>query len=1001
MIAAYELHFGQPWWLLLALLAPPMIWLGWRNLGSLGTARRWLAVVLRVLVVALLVAMLAHPTLTRKEEKVTVVAVLDRSQSIPQELQASAAAFMDQALTRKPDGDQIAVIDVAEDARIAMLPSGTTKIDPRATGFTGEQSKLFAGLQMAMAIAPPETATRILLASDANETVGDLLEVARIAAANHIPIDVLPLPYNYAHEVVFKRLVSPRAARSGQTVQLRFVLSSTGPAAGQLALSVNGTPADLDPGSSRMTVSVELQAGTNVKVVSIPVGSSGVQEYEATFIPDAEPGKAPQDTLMPNNHASSVTFVAGPGHVLVVDPAGGEKSKPIIAALQAANIDARAGDMSAFPTRLFELMDVDAIMTLDVPNHMFTHEQEEMLCRYVTDLGGGLVMVGGPDSYGAGGWIGSEVAKILPVDPDPPQKKELPKGALVMVMHACEMPDGNYWGKEVAIAAASTLSRLDLVGVVDYGWNNGDKHWVYPLGLVGNRSAVTSAIKQMQMGDMPDFGAPLQAAYDALKGSDAGQKHIIIISDGDPQVPNPALVAKLREARIKVSGVAVSPHDGPGSTPQYKAFVQDTGGNFYDVTDPKKLPQIFIKEAQIVQRALINEEPFTPKLIDPMHEVIRGLGALPNLNGYVLTGPKGGLSQVILTSPKKDPILATGQAGLGRVVAFTSSADSQWAKDWLAWGGFGKFWEQTVRWVGRSTQAADCEVVCDLDGRTVTVTAEAVDKAGEFVQFANIAGQVISPEMGTRELPLTQVGPGQYRGTFQTDKTGSYLVNLRYKRAGAEGGVGTVQSVVIQPHAPEYRDLTDNSALLMEVARITGGRVLEPEPDKADLFSHAGLVFPQTPQPVIATLMLIWLALFWLDVACRRVVVDFVGIGRKIAAFIRQARPGKVNDQTLDQLKNRREQVREQLAVKAKEKRDANASRKYEPGQAGATGGQSASLPMADVDKPAPPPRKPAGIPAPSAGAAAGSDESHLSRLLKAKRTAQDRIEQTRKEKEQ
>ena len=112
-----------------------------------------------------------------------------------------------------------------------------------------------------------------------------------------------------------------------------------------------------------------------------------------------------------------------------------------------------------------------------------------MICRYVTDLGGGLVTIGGPESYGAGGWIGSPVARILPVDMDPPQKKQMPKGALVLIMHACEMPRGNYGGKRVAIAAIRSLSRLDYVGVLVYGWGAGGASWVYKFSLATCRTS--------------------------------------------------------------------------------------------------------------------------------------------------------------------------------------------------------------------------------------------------------------------------------------------------------------------------------------------------------------------------------------------------------------------------------------------------------------------------------------------------------------------------------
>ena len=49
-----------------------------------------------------------------------------------------------------------------------------------------------------------------------------------------------------------------------------------------------------------------------------------------------------------------------------------------------------------------------------------------------------------------------------------------------------------------------------------------------------------------------------------------------------------------------------------------------------------------------------------------MSEIIRGFeSGFPPLDGYVVTGPKGGFAQLILTGPKDDPILASTQAGAG------------------------------------------------------------------------------------------------------------------------------------------------------------------------------------------------------------------------------------------------------------------------------------------------------------------------------------------------
>jgi uncharacterized membrane protein len=768
-----------------------------------------------------------------------------------------------------------------------------------------------------------------------------------------------------------------------------------------------------------------------------------VHQFDAAFIPD---GPA-DDKLAQNNRASAVTFVAGPGHILVVS-AEPREAQNLMKAMKGASIDARGIGAGEFPAQLPGLLDVDAIVLVNTPNDLFTMGQQDMICRYVTDLGGGLVIVGGPQSYGAGGWLGSPVAKIIPVDMDPPQKKQMPKGALVLIMHACEMPQGNFWGKTVAIEAVRVLSKHDLIGVLDYSWSGGGAggHWVYPLSPAGDKRACIAQINQMEMGDMPDFGTPVQAAHDALKAATAGQKHIIIISDGDPQMPSPALINDLVKEKITVTGVAVFPHD-PSQVQSLYTLARATRGQFYNPKSPDELPKIFIKEAQVVRRSLIIEDPFQPRIASGLSDILRGVTALPVLDGRVLTGPKGGLSEVVLATTDKEPVLATEQAGLGRVAAFTSSADSRWAGKWLAWGGFDRFWEQTVRWAAKSPQATDCEAFADVQGRDVTLTVEAVQPGGKFVQFANIVGQVIAPDMTTRPLELSQIGPGQYRANFQADQGGSFLVNLRYRRSGENQADQLVQSVVTVPFAPEFEDLTDNAALLAQVAEITGGRTLDTDPKKADLFSRAGLVKPRSALPLTIPLLLAWVVLFLADVAVRRIAVDFAAIARRlgirtgelagasaiaaaavtlgvlvcvgmlpvglglawhivIAAALLAAAAGwllrgiifaraipAAADATLAALKARRQSVQQQLKA---EGRQQQVSRRFMAGKGAAT-----ELPEPDVAK-LPPSHRPPPLPAEQKKAQppAPGQETHVSRLLDAKRRAKGQGKDTDKGKQ-
>ena len=157
---------------------------------------------------------------------------------------------------------------------------------------------------------------RIVLVSDGNETDGDLKEAARTAAANGIPIDVLPLEYRYDSEVLFKRLVAPPRARSGQTIPLRFVLQQHRRAARGLMLTLNGQPVDLDPDAPEGAVPVELEAGDERQDGLASRGHARharVRRRSSCRTTRSRTGS--RRTTAP----ARMTFVAGPGHVLVVD----------------------------------------------------------------------------------------------------------------------------------------------------------------------------------------------------------------------------------------------------------------------------------------------------------------------------------------------------------------------------------------------------------------------------------------------------------------------------------------------------------------------------------------------------------------------------------------------------------------------------------------------------------------------------------------------------------
>src|SRR6202035_6021177 len=141
----------------------------------------------------------------------------------------------------------------------------------------------------------------------------------------------------------------------------------------------------------------------------------------------------------------------------------------------------------------------------------------------------------------------------------------------------------------------------------------------------------------MQLGEMPSFDdswtlAINGAAQNApcLMNSNARAKHIIIISDGDPAAPNPALIAQCTANKITISTVTVFPHNPGQPAPTMMQMAQQTGGRYYGPieSNPSQLPQIFIKEATIVRRSLIHEDAkgIHVALADASDHMARGVG---------------------------------------------------------------------------------------------------------------------------------------------------------------------------------------------------------------------------------------------------------------------------------------------------------------------------------------------------------------------------------------
>ncbi len=914
-------RFDRPSYLLLALIILLMAWMARRSLAGLGPIRGKLALVMRALVILLLVLAIAGTNRILKNDDLSVLFLLDQSRSIPVDQRKSSEEFVRRVTSKMKPNDRAGILTFDGLSKIEQLPSkpgpegGVHVPMPLAEGQRPDRTNIAQGLRVAAACAMDTTNNRVVILSDGIQNNGDALEEARAARANHMTVDVLPIVHEQAAEVVFEQIVVPPYANLHEQVPLRLIVKSDRPTTGSILVyqrvGQDEQLLDLSPGKEGAGRHVSLERGRNAFVVRVPIESARAHEFRAEFVPD-DPSA---DGLKQNNVARGFTNVEGPKTVLFIGTNRDRADDEVLMeALQRESIRVTWEPSDSVDLETSVLQDCAAIILSNVPADHFSAAQQQAMAAYVRDLGGGLIMIGGDDSFAAGGWQGSVIEETMPIKFDVDAVKQIPRGALAIVMHSCEMPQGNKWGVETAVAALKTISRLDYFGVV--GWGMTGYAWEVPMQTASNKDAIISQLRKMQNADMPDFDTPMKMAFQALMScKDAAQRHMIVISDGDPAAPNSGLINQMVGRKVTCSTVSIFPHGGQ-EIATLKQIAKATGASYYSLSkagDEKLLPRIFVKEAKIVRRPLVRDEVFTPKIRPSLSDVMQGIDTkLPQLLGYVVTTPRKVVDvEMPLVTERGDPLLAHWRCGFGRTLAFTSGRWKHWGTNWAGWPAFSKLWAQAVRWVMQQGSAANYDVATTVVGDEGQVVIESLQEEG-FANFQQFEGRAIGPDGTSTPVTITQTGPGRYEGKFRLGEQGTYLLNL--VAGGGPGAQPTmIRTGVTVAYSPEFRELETNEALLKSIADETGGRVLTPDADARTVFAH-NLPPTITRTPIWNTLLQLAVFAFLLDVAVRRIAIDPIKVARTVRGYIaglpglRGA--GRRATQTLADLKDVREKVR-------------------------------------------------------------------------------------------
>ncbi|MHB9107083.1 MAG: glutamine amidotransferase [Armatimonadota bacterium] len=879
------IRFSHPQYLLLLPLVWVYTWWVLRNsLAELGRVRGRLAAGFRGVLLTLLVLALAGVQFVRPTTTLCTVFVIDVSDSVSSRLRTEALDYIRQATKHmKKTDDRAALVVFGGEAQLdhdtddyAVLKNVRGIYSIPSTSRTD----IAAGIQLAMATFPPEAGKQVILFTDGNENLGNALEQSELAKTNDVRISVVPLARDTSRgEALLLRVENPTEVRQGAPFQVNVLAESIEETDGTITLFRNNQPVE--------TRKVHLKPGKTVVAFEQSAPNAGLYNYRAVLDVPAD-----RDTVPDNNVAYAYTRVSGKPTMLIVEGTAGEGAQ-LTETLQAHDIDVELAGADRIPANLAECTRYDSIVFANVPSWRMSSAQMAVIRSAVRDTGMGFAMIGGDESFGAGGYYHTPIEDVLPVSMDIRKKKIMPALAIALIIENLEIMQITNTSIDAAKACVDLLEPIDQLGVLgcnDYsGWGgsiNSSRglRWEIPIQSAENKGSLKSKLDSMSdLGDPPGYSPYLLEAAKRLAQTNAAVRHIVLIGDGDAVEPYPTIdpiIAKIRGMGVTVSTIATG-IDGPPAS-KYMAHIASLGhGQSFTIKTPEDLPRYLVRDQQSVTKPPIYEKKFlVHATADAGHQISRDIpwNSAPYLLGCNITSAKESPTvRVPLTGVEDDPVLAAWNYGLGRTVAFTSDASQHWGAPWVVWDQYAPFWAKALRWTLRPTFKADMQTMLTEEGGKAKITVDAVTQDGEFRNLLDLQAKVshIDPdapeghEATETTVTLEQTAPGHYEGNFDARGIGTYAVTV-VEKEGAETKSMQMATLVI-PYSPEYQTVQPNGPLMSKIVEQTGG---VESPPAEDVFGKMrfGSRSLHDLWPLFALIVSL---LFLIDVAVRRVLMPW------------------------------------------------------------------------------------------------------------------------------
>lgn len=508
-----------------------------------------------------------------------------------------------------------------------------------------------------------------------------------------------------------------------------------------------------------------------------------------------------------------------------------------------------------------------AVVLNDVPLRELPGEMPERLREHVRG-GGGLAMIGGPQSFGLGGYHGSPIEEALPVRMKERRRDE-PRNAVALIIDksgSMREESRIVFAREAARQLVEHLKESDRLAVIGF---DREAFAIVPLSEVAEiRDDFERRIDRLKPSGGTRLYPALEEARRQLLGESAKRRHIIVLSDGLSEDAESGegrrlyydLALALAEQGVTISTIALGRDADADFLERLASFGR---GAFHETVDAASLPELVLGEFEERGREkTLSERDYRP--LPSRDSPLVGPLALaeprwPSVLGLVETDLKVEARRDVGVADSDVPLIASWEYGRGRAVAVTTDADGRWSDRWLRWREWSRLWSDVASWLTAERRGPQSRYALAYRDGALEIDYSRFDQDPAGAVSARIA----TPDGRAEEIPLQRVAIGHYRGRLAAAAPGDYRIEIR-----------SAQGIVTQPPlgytiagslAGERPRREPNGPLLEEIARRTGGTV---DPVLADVAPAAAA---RASRPLAPWLIPAAMLLFLLELVLRRV----------------------------------------------------------------------------------------------------------------------------------